>query len=163
MTEPRNIIPIRPGVSLDKRVERDYKPTEQVFALLTRALVNGPDDDPGQLRSVLAAVYKEMSLTDNDLARRLASLETQGVITNDERLHLFVLLTVDRSLGTFGLAGVRDAIVHGSFCAGSIDIQLQQIDGLDPAIREKVLSCLRGIQAAPVEVIADVEEDTPQE
>ena len=93
--------------------EGDPKPTRAIYELLVQCL-NTSDDDPEsfELHESLRDVYKILSTQDSELIVGLSRLQHDGMISSEDKLYLFVLFTVARSIGPYNLVEVRNAFVR---------------------------------------------------
>lgn len=94
--------------------------TIRVFELLREAIVQEDDASTVDREAALEQVYREHSTEDPELVIALARFEEEGLISNRDRLYLFVLFSVAKEHGPIDLNGARDALVRD-------DVDLVQI------------------------------------
>jgi hypothetical protein len=108
--------------------EQDPKPTRAAFDVLVKILQGVENEELHfELRETLRDVYKAVSTQDPDLIAGLSSLHGEGRISVDEKLYVFVLLSVARTAGPYNLNKVREAFIHKNFDRTSVQKQLDAI------------------------------------
>ena len=117
-------------------LEQDPKPTRAAFDVLVKILQGVENEELHfELRETLRDVYKAVSTQDPDLIAGLSSLQGEGRISSDDKLYLFVLLSVVRVSGPYNLKEIREAFISKNFDRSGVQ---KQLDGMlmDATLKE---------------------------
>lgn len=127
--------------NVPKRLSEDAR---QVFDLLRDAIVQEDDAATEDCEAALELVYREHSTKDPELVIALARFEEEGLISNDDRLYLFVLFTVAKEHGPIDLDGARDALVRNDVDLTQLAHRIRTFD-IHEVLRAYLLSGLERI------------------
>ncbi len=117
-----------------KSEKTDIRISLGVYDLIRKAIGVSPSERDTLLFESLNDVYKQFSTSDTDYIDVLSELETNGVISKDEKLLMFVLHVTALNAGPYDLKRIRNSIVDNS----TPKMTIQEVDSLFMDVKIKL-------------------------